>query len=128
MVSSRSDFNSSTGGYSGCIDPKQLTYPIKIEIRQATVVINRILKRSVKKSIPKGPAPNWRVKDSNFMKKNLLEPGAVTFSAGWFAQGHVVGLKFCLMIGDHWTLDVTVWKIFFEALKKPPRRSLSGIL
>ena len=42
---------------------------------------------------PNATPPSWRINYGNFKKKNhtnVLEPGAVTFSSGWFGQGHEV--------------------------------------
>jgi hypothetical protein len=40
--------------------------------------------------------PSWRIYQTNFVEKGsrLCEPGAVNFSAGWFAQGHMVRMLF----------------------------------
>jgi len=57
-----------------------------------------MLKRTVKEDVPKRTAPNWRIRGQNFVPKNanqVLERGAVTFSAGWFGQGHTVSFEFC---------------------------------
>jgi hypothetical protein len=69
-------------------------------MREATVSLTRLLKTSVKEEKPEKPAPNWRVNDKNFVCKtgrHLCEPGSVTFSAGWFAQGHEVQNLLLLM-------------------------------
>jgi hypothetical protein len=45
-----------------------------------------------KKKKNTNPDPNRRINQNNFVEKGsrLCEPGAVNFSAGWFAQGHTV--------------------------------------
>jgi hypothetical protein len=51
-----------------------------------------MLKNSIKKN-----SGSWRRRGVNFIPRNpshILEGGAVTFSAGWFAQGHTVSLEF----------------------------------
>jgi hypothetical protein len=56
-----------------------------------------LLKKSVQKQKLDKPTPNWRTHDVNFVTHvsgNLIEPGAVTFSAGWLGQGHTVGFQF----------------------------------
>ena len=55
--------------------------------------ITPLLQRSIRKAAPGKLAPNWRTHKKNFvtsMASRICEPGAVTFSAGWFAQGHTV--------------------------------------
>lgn len=50
----------------------------------------------MKKDRPNKTCQNWRINQRNFAKKTArraCEPGAVNFSAGWFAQGHTVCLK-----------------------------------
>jgi hypothetical protein len=49
-----------------------------------------------KKKRKTNPDPNWRIQENNFVEKGtrLCEPGAVNFSAGWFAQGHAVRISF----------------------------------
>jgi hypothetical protein len=58
--------------------------------------------KSVGKKLPKKDVtPNWRTHDINFVKKSsnvTIEPGAVTFSAGWLGQGHEVGVLFYIII------------------------------
>jgi hypothetical protein len=52
-----------------------------------------LLKKSIKKQIPNKTAPNWRIHKKHFVRKtnrHFCEPGAVTFSSGWFGQGHEV--------------------------------------
>ena len=59
--------------------------------------IGLLLERSVKEEMAKKPAPNWRIRRSNFVgktTKRICEPGSVTFSAGWFGQGHEVSRQF----------------------------------
>lgn len=51
--------------------------------------ISPLLKASVKGQKHGTTAPNWRVHKGNFVARSK-EPGAVTFSSGWFAQGHEV--------------------------------------
>lgn len=51
--------------------------------------ISPLLKASVKTQKAGTAAPNWRVHKKNFLFRTK-EPGAVTFSSGWFAQGHEV--------------------------------------
>ena len=68
-----------------------------MEMCGATVSLGQLLKRSVEKPKSGKPDPNWRVHKQNFVKKSgshVCEPGAVTFSAGWFGQGHAVSLRF----------------------------------
>jgi hypothetical protein len=55
----------------------------------------------VKEDKVRKPAPNWRVNRKNFVtasSKHVCEPGTVTFSAGWYAQGHAVRLLFLLRL------------------------------
>jgi hypothetical protein len=62
--------------------------------------VGKMLKRSVKQDVPQKITANWRIREDNFANKNtkrILEPGAVTFSAGWFGLGHEVSFKFYLM-------------------------------
>ena len=71
-------------------------------MREATVSISPLLKSSIKQEM-RDKTPNWRIHEKNFVGKSdrhVCEPGAVTFSAGWFAQGHVVrnSFKFILII------------------------------
>lgn len=58
------------------------------------VTIGKLLRPSVKAGIlGTSYNSNWRVLARNFVKKSQgrkCEPGAVNFSAGWFAQGHTV--------------------------------------
>ena len=72
-----------------------LTFSKQSTIKQATVCIEGILKKSVQKESPNlNKKVNWRTHDVNFARKNsrdTIELGAVTFSAGWFGQGHEVG-------------------------------------
>ena len=67
-------------------------------IKKATVCIEGCLKKTVQKESPNlNKKPNWRTHDVNFARKtsrDTIEPGAVTFSAGWFGQGHEVGIYF----------------------------------
>jgi hypothetical protein len=70
-------------------------------MREATVSLTPLLKISVKEEKPEKPAPNWRINEKNFVPKtgrHLCEPGSVTFSAGWFAQGHEVRILLLLML------------------------------
>jgi hypothetical protein len=57
-------------------------------------MISPLLKASVRRKQPHCATPNWRVNKKNFVSLRhgcrSLEPGAITFSAGWFAQGHEV--------------------------------------
>jgi hypothetical protein len=48
----------------------------------------------LKKSVVEDPHSNWRVNEINFVEKGVCEPGAVTFSGGWFAQGHTVRFEY----------------------------------
>jgi hypothetical protein len=64
-----------------------------VEIRKATESVTPLLKRSIKKDHPNTTTPNWRINHKHFARKRksrLLEPGVVTFSSGWFGQGHEV--------------------------------------
>jgi len=68
----------------------------KSTIKEATVCVEHLLKKSVEKETPK-KTPNWRSHDDNFMEKNsrdTIEPGSITFSGGWFGQGHTVRILF----------------------------------
>jgi hypothetical protein len=80
--------------------------------------------------VPKKLAPNWRVNHRNFVRKsskNILEPGAVVFSAGWFGQGHTVGFHLN-SINECNSFDVKIdHRLFFITLLKPPTATLSGI-
>jgi hypothetical protein len=52
-----------------------------------------MLKKSVQQEVENKPTPNWRTNEVNFPGKSsreTIEPGAVTFSAGWLGQGHTV--------------------------------------
>jgi hypothetical protein len=52
-----------------------------------------LLRKSVEKKKLNAGNPNWRTYNQNFTRKGpskYCEPGAVVFSAGWFAQGHAV--------------------------------------
>jgi hypothetical protein len=63
--------------------------------------IGPLLERSVKEEMAKKPAPNWRIRRTNFVRKTarrICEPGSVTFSAGWFGQGHAVRHQFSFVI------------------------------
>lgn len=54
------------------------------------------MKSSVKKELPHKSTPNWRQHQDNFVNNDvtdIIEPGAVTFSAGWLGQGHTVSCK-----------------------------------
>jgi hypothetical protein len=62
-------------------------------LRLGTVSITPLLSKSIRKKVPGKSAPNWRIHKKNFvtsMASRVCEPGAVTFSAGWFAQAHTV--------------------------------------
>jgi hypothetical protein len=66
-------------------------------IKLATLGIEALLKKSVQKEMPNKPIPNWRTHEENFIPKSSrdgIEPGAVTFSSGWFGQGHEVRFHF----------------------------------
>jgi hypothetical protein len=76
---------------------KQLLTPTKSEIRDATVSIGPLLKKSVQEEKAHKPLPNWRIHNKNFIKKSsrhICEPGTVNFSAGWLGQGHTVSVVF----------------------------------
>lgn len=73
--------------------PNSLTYFQQSELQEATLSLTPLLKKSIKEEIPQKPPPNWRINEKNFVQKthrHLCEPGSVTFSAGWFGQGHAV--------------------------------------
>lgn len=56
-----------------------------------------LLRISVKKDTASKRLQNWRTTHRNFFRKTAqrtCQPGAVNFSAGWFAQGHTVRLLF----------------------------------
>jgi hypothetical protein len=58
-----------------------------------TIAIGPLLKKSVAGEKPNKRTPNWRIHMKNFVRKtrtHFCEPGSVTFSAGWFGQGHEV--------------------------------------
>jgi hypothetical protein len=66
-------------------------------MKSATIQIEPLLKKSVKKEIPNKTTPNWRTHELNFAPKtsdHVMEPGAANFSAGWYAQGHNVSLTY----------------------------------
>lgn len=72
----------------------------KNEIRRATSTIGPLLSRSVQEQKAHKTPPNWRVNGKNFLKKNSIhhiEPGAVTFSSGWFGQGHEVSFRYIFL-------------------------------
>ena len=67
-----------------------------MKILRATISVGELLRRSIER-LKLGKNPNWRVHEQNFARKTskrICEPGSVNFSAGWFAQGHAVSLKF----------------------------------
>jgi hypothetical protein len=56
-----------------------------------------MLKKSVQTQKLDKSTPNWRTHDLNFVtdsSRDSIEPGAVTFSAGWLGQGHTVRFQF----------------------------------
>lgn len=64
-------------------------------VQKATISIEPLLKTSIREEISDKPRPNWRINQKNFVEKSdECEPGTVTFSAGWFAQGHTVSTAF----------------------------------
>jgi hypothetical protein len=76
----------------------------KHDIRRGTAGIQRMLKRSVKIDKPMRTQTNWRINERNFIRKTaqqVLEPGAVNFSAGWLGQGHTVSFKLISCEGTH---------------------------
>lgn len=77
---------------------------MKKTVQQATVTINPLLKRTVKRGLPNNTAPNWRIDRKNFIKTSrryTCEPGATNLSAGWLGQGHMVGdVKFSFLMYD----------------------------
>jgi hypothetical protein len=65
-------------------------------VKAATISVERMLKKSVQTE-SRDKTPNWRARDANFVKNTsggAVEPGSVTFSSGWFGQGHEVGASF----------------------------------
>jgi hypothetical protein len=68
------------------------------------------LKQSVKADKVQTPTPNWRINSKNFVRtssRHVCEPGTVTFSAGWYAQGHAVHLLFLLRLVQKLTFQQT---------------------
>ena len=68
-----------------------------MSIKSATMEIEPLLKKSVKKEIPNKTTPNWRSHEFNFAPKTsaqVMEPGVANFSSGWYAQGHEVSLTY----------------------------------
>jgi len=60
-------------------------------LHQGVIKISPLLKNSIKGLHPGKPNPNWWISKNNFVPQSssrTLESGAVTFSAGWFAQAH----------------------------------------
>jgi hypothetical protein len=63
---------------------------------RATFSVEPLLKRLIKVKKSDKPEPNWLINKGNFVQKSyrrLMEPGAINFSAGWFAQGHTVNFN-----------------------------------
>ncbi|KAF8810609.1 hypothetical protein BYT27DRAFT_7253591 [Phlegmacium glaucopus] len=78
--------------------PGLLSNQQQASFRQATVIIAPLLRASIKSRHPGKTPPSWRIDRKQFTatgEQRTLEPGAVTFSAGWFAQGHT-GDKFSI--------------------------------
>jgi hypothetical protein len=97
MVPSGAAVDLAAGWFLFFLLPKTLAYPKKSGLRDATVSIGPLLKKSVKREKPPKTSPNWRINYKNFVKKSsrhMCEPGAVNFSAGWLGQGHTVGFQF----------------------------------
>ena len=62
-------------------------------VKRGTLAIEPLLKKSIQTPKLDKPVPNWRSLDKNFVSNSsgdLVEPGSVTFSAGWLGQGHTV--------------------------------------
>ena len=77
-----------------------LTHSKQSIVKQATITIEPILKKSVMEERLNKPKPNWRTHDINFLddsSRDTLEPGAVNFSAGWLGQGHTVSFIFYII-------------------------------
>jgi len=77
-----------------------LTHSKQSIVKQATITIEPILKKSVMEERLNKPKPNWRTHDVNFLddsSRDTLEPGAVNFSAGWLGQGHTVSFIFYII-------------------------------
>ena len=60
----------------------------------------------MQKPLPHKSTPNWRTHDNNFVPEgsiDTIEPGAITFSGGWFGQGHAVRYPFLNKTGNDLT-------------------------
>jgi hypothetical protein len=88
-----------------------------------------MLKKSIQKQKLDKPVPNWRTFDENFITNNAgdsIEPGAVTFSAGWLGQGHTVSFPNFNKTKTNLTTISPVRKIPSIAFTKPTSSTSFG--
>lgn len=98
-------------------------------MKRGTVAIEPLLKKSIQKPKLDKPVPNWRSLDENFVDNSsgdLIEPGAVTFSAGWLGQGHTVSFKNFNKIKNNFTNKSLVRKIPYTTFSKPTNTASFG--
>jgi hypothetical protein len=122
MVSSRVAFRRTPSEPFFPLTQEFLTDLRQFSIKTATVSIEGLLKKSVETQKPHKTAPNWRTHDLNFVENtstDAIEPGTVTFSGGWFAQGHAVSFLFHYMTRTDLTFNLLDTGLSAVSLRKP---------